>query len=153
MQFRLRTLLISFLLVPFCIAVFYLWDVSNVHVAVGNHELNLRIVCNDPKTVSSLKFATADSAYVQTILDNYPSSETVFQDIDDDSVIVPLRWTSKSSRTGRDLGYFEYFDTIIFRIDYHDSTSDFRMIAIPDAANRDGVNLTLDCHRDVTMAR
>ena len=142
MRFHLRTLSVAVTVAALAICAFLFWDASSVRVAPGHRGVTVSIVRTEPG-VPSVSFTTSDANTVQTAYADATAPEPIFKSIQSDSFTLDVPFSSKVSRIGRDLGYSEAFDRIVFRIAYENKEPEIRIVRIPTRSDPAKIEIKL----------
>ena len=106
-------------------------EFGNVIFCDGSYELPVQISGRD-SNVRSVSFVSIDERLVDMVIEQYPSPEPTFETIGGSEASVRVQFGYKQSPLlGREWGYTESFDTILFRIEYTDRDDEFRAVEVP----------------------
>ena len=144
MQFSLRSLLLSIFAASLLILLVLFWDGSSVVVGDGHRDLVLTIKLNDPSESYSISYATINSDQIEVAIESYPYSfEPTFSPVEGLKAEIGIPCTSRTSRLGRDLGYFEAYDTILVCVVDAGNQVEFFPLEIPKRENSSELKLEL----------
>lgn len=158
MRFRLATLLAGITFAAILISALLLWEKHSAVHYQGHRAVTVFVVQSEAGNVF---YALTDEELVQTTIANHSASESQFRSIDEsiysgEGFALPpsnavsrarkehpgaatfdlqIPFFSIQSRFGRELGFREPFDTIIFRLDYQDREPDFRIFKVPTGSD------------------
>ena len=144
MQFKLRSLFL-FTGAAALVTAGYIFLNSSVYImSVGHRSLQLHVDREIAlKNVSTIHYATLERKFVDVAIESYPNPEFQFTELKNDRAAIDLTWVSKSSESGKEISYREYFDTILCRIVYDDETVAFRLIPVSQNTKKNELVLKL----------
>ena len=132
------------------ISTFAYHEFGNVVVIDGHYKLPVTLSNFDSNSVSGVTYTTINRDETQMVIDNYPSPEPVIKPIADTGNTLNVSFGYYASPLlKRELGYIESFDTVLFRIEYTDRSSEFRAIDVPARNSGEGIQLNLQ--RGITL--
>ena len=118
MKFRLSTLMLLTTLLCCALGVLA-HDYGHVVVMDGSYDVPVTLKNRHIEETTFVAYAMIDESQLNSTIDNYPSSEPQFHEINGDSASIRVRTTHKvSPLLERNLEYNQSCNCIVFRIEY-----------------------------------
>ena len=131
---RALSIVVVVVVVAALAGLFALWEFGSVCICDGRYDITV-IIRSDPKDKIANVWYTGLSRreLVPLVVEHYPQREPTFTPVEKVThpITVPIGFGVRCSPLGREWGYGQEFEVLLFRVEFEDGRSVFQTIDVP----------------------